>query len=344
MKEYDVFISHASEDKSLIARPLAKFLRDSGFRVWFDEFELGVGDSLRRAIDKGLSRSNYGVVVLSSAFFSKGWTNYEYDGLVQQSIDQPGIILPIWSGIEFDYVAKESLPLANIVAERYPTSTRAEIGQSIAAKIGVAKINRRGKSFVIRESESVAVSSTDIEKGFVTASTVQSDRIVNSEDTIVGTQKVIMPIRDQLGFYEFFHWKSDPGDIEIIRFSLYDKFLNSLVDSEVELVEHTDQQLRARIHFEMRKNRFFEFSAKVKSRNYFQDLYNTGSSRAEFVFVSGMKLFEYELVYPQRDFPAGIKVSLPSMQKGEARRERSRFLFSRFNVRAGTNLEFGLQA
>ncbi len=45
--EYDVFISHASEDKDAIVRPLATALRAGELRVWYDEFELRIGDSLR---------------------------------------------------------------------------------------------------------------------------------------------------------------------------------------------------------------------------------------------------------------------------------------------------------
>ena len=81
-REYDVFISHASEDKEGVVRPLAHVLRRGGLKVWYDEFELRIGDSLRRKIDMGLARSRFGVVVLSRSFFGKGWTNYELDGLV----------------------------------------------------------------------------------------------------------------------------------------------------------------------------------------------------------------------------------------------------------------------
>ena len=49
--EFDIFISHASEDKDDLVRPLAEQLRPRGLRVWFDETELKLGDSLRRSID-----------------------------------------------------------------------------------------------------------------------------------------------------------------------------------------------------------------------------------------------------------------------------------------------------
>ena len=51
--DYDVFISHASEDKDTVVRPLANALLQRGLKVWYDEFELKIGDSLRRKIDKG---------------------------------------------------------------------------------------------------------------------------------------------------------------------------------------------------------------------------------------------------------------------------------------------------
>jgi hypothetical protein len=69
--QWDFFISHASEDKLDVARPLSERLVAAGFRVWLDENELSLGDSLRRKIDQGLSRSRYGAVILSRSFFSK---------------------------------------------------------------------------------------------------------------------------------------------------------------------------------------------------------------------------------------------------------------------------------
>ncbi|MGH3776791.1 MAG: toll/interleukin-1 receptor domain-containing protein [Pseudonocardiaceae bacterium] len=63
-KDWDVFISHASQDKDEIVRPLAIALQEQSLRVWYDEFELRIGDSLRRKIDQGIARSAFGIVVL----------------------------------------------------------------------------------------------------------------------------------------------------------------------------------------------------------------------------------------------------------------------------------------
>ena len=93
---FDVFISHTSEDKVEVVRPLATALREAGLSVWYDEFELRIGDSLRRKIDKGLANSRFGVVVFSRAFFGRGWPEYELDGLVTRTVSGEQILLPIW--------------------------------------------------------------------------------------------------------------------------------------------------------------------------------------------------------------------------------------------------------
>jgi len=69
---WDVFISHASEDKNEIVKKLAHELQKAELSVWYDEFELKVGDSLSKSIDIGLSKSRFGIVILSKHFFEKG--------------------------------------------------------------------------------------------------------------------------------------------------------------------------------------------------------------------------------------------------------------------------------
>lgn len=98
-ESYDVFISHASEDKDVIVRPLANALTARGLNVWYDEFTLRIGDSLRQNIDRGLRASRIGLVVLSPSFISKGWTNCELDGIVTRTISGEQIMLPIWHNI-----------------------------------------------------------------------------------------------------------------------------------------------------------------------------------------------------------------------------------------------------
>lgn len=131
-REWDVFISHASEDKDEVVRPLAESLRGHGLRVWYDEFELSIGDSLRRKIDAGLARSRFGVVVLSHAFFSKNWPQRELDGLAARESTDVQIILPLWHKMTKDEVISYSPTLADRLARSTSDFTIDEIAEEIA--------------------------------------------------------------------------------------------------------------------------------------------------------------------------------------------------------------------
>ena len=114
---YDVFISHASEDKAAVARPLTEALRERGLKVWLDEHELTVGDSLSQKIDAGLARSRFGIVVLSPQFFAKPWPVRELEGLVaRETLHGDKVILPVWWGITQAEVASYSPTLAGRLA------------------------------------------------------------------------------------------------------------------------------------------------------------------------------------------------------------------------------------
>lgn len=130
-REFDVFISHASEDKNEIVRPLALALRNGGLRVWYDEFELRIGDSLRRKIDMGLAKSRFGVVVMSREFFRKGWTNYELDGIVTRAVGGDQVLLPIWHNVTKKEVIEYSPSLADKLARSTATHTVEEIASEI---------------------------------------------------------------------------------------------------------------------------------------------------------------------------------------------------------------------
>ena len=116
---YHVFVSHASEDKDSVARPLVKELESRGLTVWFDEAVIKLGDQLRRKIDQGLARCDYGVVILSPAFFRKEWPQRELDGLsARETADGKKAILPIWHDVDHVEVARFSPTLADRVAAR----------------------------------------------------------------------------------------------------------------------------------------------------------------------------------------------------------------------------------
>lgn len=135
VKTYDVFISHASEDKDEVVRPLAHALMNRNLKVWYDEFELRIGDSLRRKIDKGLANSKFGIVVLSKEFIKKGWTNYELDGIITKAVSGEQVVLPIWHNITKKEVIDYSPSLADKLARNTASYTVEEIAEEIAEVI-----------------------------------------------------------------------------------------------------------------------------------------------------------------------------------------------------------------
>ncbi|PLZ01888.1 DUF1883 domain-containing protein [Burkholderia sp. WAC0059] len=134
-EQFDVFISHASEDKDEVARPMAEALQSHGLKVWYDEFTLRIGDSLRRKIDEGLTNSRVGLVVLSPAFLNKGWTNHELDGIVTRSVTGEQVLLPIWHKLSKQEVISYSPSLADKLARNTATHTIEEIAAEIAELI-----------------------------------------------------------------------------------------------------------------------------------------------------------------------------------------------------------------
>lgn len=120
--EWDAFICHATEDKDRFVRELAHQLIKRGIRVWYDEFTLKVGDSLQRAVENGLLRSRYGIVVLSPRFLDKEWPQRELKVLLRRDSRNMKVILPVWLDIGYEEVARYSPLLADYYA------TKAEYG------------------------------------------------------------------------------------------------------------------------------------------------------------------------------------------------------------------------
>jgi hypothetical protein len=124
----DVFVSHASEDKDEIARPLVEALRAKGITVWFDEYELNLGDSLPRKIEQGLRESRHGLVIMSKNFFQKEWPKKELGALfVLESSERR--LMPVWHKLTIDDVKR----LAPLLADRFAISTDRGIPAIVAA-------------------------------------------------------------------------------------------------------------------------------------------------------------------------------------------------------------------
>lgn len=114
---FDVFLSHASEDKEAVVRPLAAALEARGLSVWVDEMQVMIGDSLRAKIDEGLAQSRFGAVILSPSFFAKNWPRWELDGLAaREAAEGRVVVLPVWHRVGPTEVAGFSPLLAGKLA------------------------------------------------------------------------------------------------------------------------------------------------------------------------------------------------------------------------------------
>jgi len=136
---WDIFICHASEDKDDVARPIAEFLRNEGYAVWYDEFTLKLGDSIRKSIDYGIANSMYGLVIFSPHFFSKDWPQRELDGLLTKTDESGKIILPIWHNVDRGIIQK-TVPT---LAEKFAVSTK--LGLDVVIK-QILNVLRSGPS------------------------------------------------------------------------------------------------------------------------------------------------------------------------------------------------------
>lgn len=120
-REFDVFISHAWEDKGDFVNEFVEELDNLGIKVWYDDIETKWGSSLREEIDKGLKFSRYGVVVLSPNYIDekKYWTKKELNGLFQMESLNEGIILPIWHNL----TKKDIVNYSPIIADKKAMTT-----------------------------------------------------------------------------------------------------------------------------------------------------------------------------------------------------------------------------
>jgi hypothetical protein len=135
-KKWDVFISHASEDKDDITDKIVKLLEYFGIKIWYDKDIFSVGDSLSKSIDIGLANSRYGIIILSENFIKKGWTEYEFRALLNREVGKKKVILPIWHKIDKETIEKYS----PFLLEKYALdSTKQKLEQIVIELIRVIK-------------------------------------------------------------------------------------------------------------------------------------------------------------------------------------------------------------
>lgn len=132
-EQYDVFISHAWEDKASFVDELYNELIAIGISVWYDTSKIKWGDSMRKKIDEGLSKSKFGIIVLSPNYIAenKYWTKVELDGLFQLESINGKTILPIWHNL----TKKEVMEYSPIIASRLALTTATMKPKEIAYEL-----------------------------------------------------------------------------------------------------------------------------------------------------------------------------------------------------------------
>jgi hypothetical protein len=154
IKECDVFISHAWEDKEGFVDEFVNELELLGVKTWYDKQQISWGDSMRAKIDEGLAKSRFGVVIISPNYIADGkyWTKTELDGLFQLESVNGKTILPVWHNITKKDVMAYSPIIAGKLAMTTATMTPIEIAVEL---LKLLPKNTTDSSFVEVNDESI---------------------------------------------------------------------------------------------------------------------------------------------------------------------------------------------
>lgn len=133
LETYDVFISHAWEDKDSFVTEFVDELTSLSISTWYDKDKIRWGDSMRAKIDEGLRKSKFGIVIISPNYIAEGkyWTKTELDGLFQLESVHGKMLLPIWHNI----TKKEVMDYSPIIAGRLAMTTASMTPKEIADEL-----------------------------------------------------------------------------------------------------------------------------------------------------------------------------------------------------------------
>ncbi|VVS94668.1 toll/interleukin-1 receptor domain-containing protein [Desulfoluna spongiiphila] len=299
MKDYDVFISHASEDKVPFVRELADALSQLNYKVWYDEFSLSVGDSLRKSIDHGISQSKFGIVVFSNNFFKKEWTEYELDGLVQADVYNHGAILPLWHNVGYSDVANFSLSLANKVSIHTNGKTIKQITDELEKKIGYYFYKIRENGEIYKSNLKKNIDLCQREAGYQLIKSMHEDQLVNDVDSVTKHDCIIYPYSTDLNQFYCSYWQRTEGNIRVIRHVAYDYESGRLISVNSNIDKNDGCYLRSTVNFELSKLSPIRIICEVASTNLFHSLTQDGYDYVEFNHTGKIDYFSYTVKMPK---------------------------------------------
>ncbi len=233
--ERKVFISHASEDKEIIARPLANALSTGGVDVWLDEYEIGWGDSLFDKINDGLSKSSIGIVIFSPFFLEKYWTNTELRLIFSLFVYQKLLLLPLLHNISRDQVVSKLPLFLDIVFEDSKTNLDLLVKKVKDKLIDVSNNKNtllNNEVLKIHEKTEIKEFSSSLSNDLV-SSIIEGE---NPEIKLVGINKLI--------FYskKYSIW-TEAGTWKIIDFLIYNS-ISRYVSESLEIIQNILQLLQ----------------------------------------------------------------------------------------------------
>jgi TIR domain len=193
LKPVELFISHASEDKDTFVRPLADALiQRPGFKVFYDDYSLFMGDSLLASISKGLRECDFGIVIFSPDFLRKKWPQVELDGLFARETIERKIILPVWYKLGREEILAQYPSFADRVASKSTDVQR--VVSDILRAVQVSQRTKEINTPIMNKIESLAT------KAAVRA---RSDELRNSRQGVALAAEEVRRIFDLFeGYFE----------------------------------------------------------------------------------------------------------------------------------------------
>ncbi len=138
-----VYLAHASEDHEALAKPLAQALMAQGIDVWFDEWEIRAGDSLRRKMEEGLANCTHFVVLLTPNSLHKPWVETEIDAGFIRAVGGELRFIGIRAGVSVNDLSPF---LRTLRCPEVRLDRRAELEGLIADIHGVSRKPERGSA------------------------------------------------------------------------------------------------------------------------------------------------------------------------------------------------------
>lgn len=135
-KKYDVFLSHAAQNKIEYVNELNKVIAMLGIDIFYDSDCLAWGDNWKDKIMEGLRSSEFAIVVLSEQFFDREWTERElYELLSQQNESKQKLVLPLLYGITIEQLKEKYPQLGDIQCISTVTYSKEEIAILLAREL-----------------------------------------------------------------------------------------------------------------------------------------------------------------------------------------------------------------